>query len=234
MSGRERCSPARRIAYDFTFDITEDNKALAVLDPVRLITNGTAGIGLSGSGEFNRNNSRHFVISDNFANLLSNASLPCRDDDKPKNFAYPIAGSVGIAELIDTFIDLNEDKNLQALDTGSSRVFADTLTFTTTLVGSVSPHIELTPLGTRWGLASPTNFTASAQRMDTHKMIIGLSMEASKVNVRQATFGLPGIAGARSALQKGATSPTEQRALDAVTQQRLDTFYDRFGTVPLR
>jgi hypothetical protein len=138
------------------------------------------------------------------------------------------------AELIDTFIDLNEDKDLRPLETGNSRVFADTLTFATTLVGAVSPHIELTPLGNRWGLASPTNFIASAQRMDTHKMIIGLSMEDSKASPRQASLGLPGPTGAKSALQKNSTNPTEQRALDAVTQQRLDTFYDRFGTVPLR
>ena len=34
------------IAYDFTFDITEDNSGAGVADPIRLITNGTYGIGL--------------------------------------------------------------------------------------------------------------------------------------------------------------------------------------------
>jgi hypothetical protein len=218
------------IAYDFTFDISEDNKASAVLDPVKLITNGTVGVGLNGSGDFNRNNSRHFIVSDNFENLLFNRSLTCDDDYRPANFAYPIAGSVGMAELLDTFIDLNEDKDLGPLDTGSSRVFADTLTFATTLVGSVSPHIELTPVGNRWGLASPTNFAASAQRVDTHKMIIGLSMEPAQPTDRVAALGLP-VAGTKSALQKTMTNPAEQRALNAVSQQRLDTFYDRFGTL---
>ena len=221
------------IAYDFTFDITEDNKAAAVVDPIRLITNGTAGIGLNASGEFNRNNSRHFVMSDTFENLLHNRTLPCDGRYKPENFAYPIAGSIGVAELISTFIDLNEDKQL---DTANSRVFADTLTFMTTLIGSASPHVELTPPGNRWGLASPTNFTASAQRIDTHKLIIGLSMDDAAINSPRATgVPIPGFTGSRSALQKSSVGTSaEQRALDAVTQQRIDTYLDRFGTFQLR
>ncbi|WFU41813.1 hypothetical protein QA640_04710 [Bradyrhizobium sp. CB82] len=222
------------IAYDFTFDVTEDNKVGIVADPVRLITNGTVGIGLNGSSELNRNNSRHFIMSDTFNNLLQNPKLHCADT--PPNFVYPIAGSVGMAELINTFVDLNEDKPL-AVDSSSSRVFADTLTFTTTLTGSASPHVEIAPIGSNVGLASPSNFGASGQRLDKHMMIIGLAMEKkatgkAEVVAAPAFLGLPR---ARSALQKtSVSSGAEQRALDAVTQQRLDTFLDRFGTVLLR
>ena len=71
-------------------------------------------------------------------------------------------------ELISTFIDLNEDQSLQDLDSGNSRVFADTMTFTTTLSGSVAPHVEIAPVGSKWGLASPTSFSAFGQRIDKH------------------------------------------------------------------
>jgi len=153
------------IAYDFTLDITEDNRGSLLADPVRLITNGVAGVGLDVSGDFSRNNARRFIMSDTFAKLLADERLGC--GDRAPNFAYPIAGRIGMKELISTFVDLNEDQSLQTLESGS-RVFADTMTFLTTLTGSVSPHVEITPLGNRWGLASPTSFSAFGQRIDKH------------------------------------------------------------------
>lgn len=222
------------IAYDFTFDITEDNKGGIVADPVRLITSGTAGLGLSGSSELNRNSTRHFIMSDTFDNLLRNPKLHCTDT--APNYIYPIAGAVGMTELISTFVDLNEDKPL-AVESSSSRVFADTLTFTTTLIGSASPHVEIAPTGSNFGLASPTNFGASVQRLDKHMMIVGLAMAPKKAPGpgHEGVLAAPaflGFARPRSALQKAAVSSgAEQRALDAVTQQRYDTFLDRFGGV---
>jgi hypothetical protein len=214
------------IAYDFTLDITEENRGAFLADPVRLITNGAAGIGLNATGDFSRNNARRFIMSDTFAKLLIDQNLYC-DGDRPSNFAYPIAGRIGIRELISTFVDLNENQSLQALDSGNSRVFADTMTFLTTLTGSVSPHVEIAPLGNRWGLASPTSFAAFAQRIDKHMVIIGLSMAASKRTGVALLPVLP-LAAGRSALQKSSVaSPTEQSALDAVRQARIDAYLDR-------
>jgi hypothetical protein len=212
------------IAYDFTLDITEDNKAALLADPVRLITNGVVGIGVGASGEFSRNNARRFIMSDTFAKLLADDHLVCGGDGA-ENFVYPIAGRIGIRELISTFIDLNEDKSLQTLDSGNSRVFADTMTFLTTLTGSVSPHVEIAPVGNQWGAASPTSFSAFAQRIDKHMVIIGLSMDISKGVAGAAVLPL---ADRRSALQKSnVASPAEQSALDAVRQARFDAYLDR-------
>jgi hypothetical protein len=219
------------IAYDFTLDITEENKASFLADPVRLITNGVAGVGLDAAGDFSRNNARRFIMSDTFAKLLNDRNLNDHcDGDRPSNFAYPIAGRIGMRELISTFIDLNEDQSLQALDSGNSRVFADTMTFITTLSGSVAPHVEIAPVGSKWGLASPTSFSAFGQRIDKHMVIIGLSMEAPKVAIvpAMAVVPLAGLAQPRSALQKSrGTTPTEQSALDAVRQARVDAYLDR-------
>jgi hypothetical protein len=216
------------IAYDFTLDITEDNRATLLADPVRLITNGTAGIGLDASGDFSRNNARRFIMSDTFDKLMRDENLDLYGcGDTASNFAYPMAGRIGMRELISTFIDLNESKSLQTLDTGNSRVFADTMTFTTTLTGSVAPHVEIAPLGNQWGVASPTSFAAFAQRLDKHMVIIGLSMEAAKATAVAQAAVAP-LAAGRSALQKSqGVSPAEQGALDAVRQARIDAYLDR-------
>jgi hypothetical protein len=214
------------IAYDFTLDITEDNKAALLADPVRLITNGVAGIGVGASGEFSRENARRFIMSDTFAKLLADDHLPCSGDGV-QNFAYPIAGRIGMRELISTFIDLNESQSLQSLDSGNSRVFADTMTFTTTLSGSVAPHVEIAPVGNKWGLASPTSFDAFGQRLDKHMVIVGLSMDVPKATAVALAPVAPLMAG-RSALQKSrGVAPTEQSALDAVRQARIDAYLDR-------
>jgi hypothetical protein len=217
------------IAYDFSFDITEDNTGSGIADPIKLFTNGAAGLGLSASGEFKRQNLRHFIVSDTAQDLLENKRLRCDPDYRSSNYAYPIAGKIGIDELISTFFDLNEIRNLSP-DKSTSTVFADTLTFTTTLMGSVSPHVIVAPIGNRLGLASVANVTASGSRLDKHALIIGLSLDVPKGKIVRpvaAAAVVPGYVG-RSALQKGTVrSLTEQSALDAVAQARLDAYLDR-------
>jgi hypothetical protein len=219
------------IAYDFTFDITEDNMGAGLADPIRLITNGTYGVGLSASGDYKRQNVRHFIVSETAATLLlpqnAQQQLICPTEYRPSSYTYPISGNIGIKELISTFFDLNESRSLTT-DKDTSTVFADTLTFTTTLMGSVSPHVIVAPVGNAWGLASPASVTGSASRIDVHKLIIGLSLDVPK-GKSVAAAAVPGSAG-RSALQKGIPlPPTEQSALDAVGQARLDSYLDRAG-----
>jgi hypothetical protein len=232
------------IAFNFTFDITEDNKAALMADPVRLITNGTAGIGLNSSGEFSREAIRTFIVSETFARLLEEKILGCGQSPlQNENFAYPVAGSIGMAELISTFIDLNENDPLTASSGGSgtkgtssgSGVFADTLNFNTILIGGVTPSVQINPVGHKWGLSSPTNFSATVTRTDKHTLAIGLSLATTADKTRQVVATNPIVVTSgsqvRSALQRrGIQSPAEQRALDAVTQQRIDNFLNRFGT----
>jgi hypothetical protein len=220
------------IAYDFSFDITEDNSALGVADPIRLITNGTTGAGFSASGDYKRQNLRHFVVSETAQSLLENVNLKCPPDYRQSSFTYPISGDIGIKELISTFFDLNETKELTVIDKEKpTTVFVDTLTFTTTIMGSVSPHVIVAPVGNTWGLAPPgASITAGAQRIDKHGLIIALSLDKPKVKSDAAAGVVPGYAVGRSALQKiTVRSPTEQSALDALGQARLDSYLDRAG-----
>jgi hypothetical protein len=253
------------IAFGFTLDSTEENKAALAADPVRLITNGMVGVGLNSSGDFSRDNSRTFLVSETFSRLLADTVPDCGIDKlQPENFAYPVAGSIGMTEMIATFIDLNEDDPLQlpasgggsdtsspktssttsskgsspAKSTGSG-VFADTVTFTTTLIGGVTPSVQINPVGNKWGLATGTNFAATVTRTDKHMLNIGLSLatagEIMQFGYAPTTFIPLSGSLARSSLQKGSgriSSGAEQRALDAITQQRIDNFFTR-GTVVL-
>ena len=80
------------------------------------------------------------------------------------------------------------------------------------------------------GFGKPHQLYRLGQRIDKHVVIIGLSMEAPKVAVvpAMAVVPLAGLAQPRSALQKSrGTTPTEQSALDAVRQARIDAYLDR-------
>jgi hypothetical protein len=226
------------IAFDFTFGSTEDDSATLTADPVRLITNGMAGINFGSTGDFNRDNSRKFTVTETFDKLLFKEDIKnCTRDLGAQNYAYPVAGVIGIDELISTFIDLNEDENLTKA-AGASDVFGDTLTFTTTLSGSVTPVVQITPVGRKYGFSPGTGFAASAKRTDRHMLGIGLSMSSEKP-AAPAAGAKQGIAASayqsQSALQKtSGLTDTELRALAILTQLRLDAFLDRAAIISIQ
>jgi hypothetical protein len=213
------------IAFEFSFDITESNGVGFNADPVRLISGGAAGV-LVGAGDANfRNNIRRFTIAENFGELLSNVKLRCFDGYHSDNFVYPIAGNIGMKELISTFIDLNQDKDLSPASKGSATVFGDTLKFTTTLSASATPHVVIAPVGNRWGVDPPTNVGLSAGRTDIHQLTIGLAIGTPPPHgqpslARRGGFGglLPSGTGDGS---------NKSRAVDAIADQHLKNFYDR-------
>jgi hypothetical protein len=225
------------IAFDFTFDITEMDRAAASLDPVRLITRGTLGIGINASAQLNRENRRHFIVSSTFKALLDDVNLNnfCKaqgGDYRGPNFVYPIAGQIGMTELISTFIDLNEGPQLQNFGKDDAHVFADTLSFTTTFDASVSPHLVISPVGHRIGFA-PSSLLGDASRTDLHQVIIGLSLEPLKpARPAGAAFAHPlfGPVGTSVFARRNISSPAEQRAVDAIAQQRYDNFLDKLGS----
>jgi len=161
------------IAFDFLMQGIENNKAGFTADPLRLINNGVAGVALSAGGDFTRDNLRHFSFADSFGELLTDPKLECTDT--AENFIYPVAGRVGLQEVVDTFIDLNEGKQLDDIDSAKT-VFADTLKFTTIWTGGATPHVQIDPVGTQWGLAPQATIGLSASRQDIHTLTVGLAM----------------------------------------------------------
>jgi hypothetical protein len=84
-----------------------------------------------------------------------------------KNLLYPITGSIGLREVMKTFIAISEQG-------GGKDSFVDTLTFTTTISGSVSPSLKLKSVPHSFRLVSAGG-TASADRTDLHKVTISLA-----------------------------------------------------------
>lgn len=214
------------IAFEFSFDITENNGVGFIADPVRLISGGSAGIIVGASDANARNNIRRFTIAETFSELLSNGKLVCFDGYHADNFVYPIAGNIGMKELISTFIDLNQDKDLSPASAGSATVFGDTLKFTTTLSASASPHVVIAPVGNRWGVDPPTNIALSAGRTDIHQLTIGLAIGTPPPHGQPSLARRGGLGGLLPPSATGDAS-NKSRAVDAIADQHLKNFYDR-------
>ena len=208
------------IAYNFLMQGVENNRAALMADPVRLITNGTAGVVLGASGEFQRDNQRQFELADTFQELLYKPPQCESRDYLPENFVYPVSGRVGLSEVVDTFIELYEDKPLGEFS-DDKRVFADTLKFTTTWMGSAAPHVQIDPVGTQWGLNAPTNIGLSASRADTHTLTVAIVMGKPQIIPLGVPF-LP-LASRANDAQRSNTSA----AYLAIDRLRVRSFLDR-------
>jgi hypothetical protein len=114
------------IAYNFDLTMTEDtnlsNAGVNLLVP--RTPKSTLGITTDALRE--RQNERTFTITDTIGDLLKNLSARrhneyyCNGSLVQANQIYPIAGHIGVDEMIRTFFDLNFFGNLGAADKSSS------------------------------------------------------------------------------------------------------------------
>jgi hypothetical protein len=157
------------IAYEFDFQIDEHNNAQA---------DGRWTIPFAGGGSFSlladagsqrgRNAHRNFKIVDGFDELRA---INCTPEALQQNWIYPIAGDIGIYEVVSTFLKLQKANNPKA---GDVFTFADTLTFTTSFNGGVKPKLVLNPATERFRLVE-ANFDFNASRTDVHKVVLTLT-----------------------------------------------------------
>jgi hypothetical protein len=239
------------ISYNFTFDMTELNNLDATVDLLKVFksTNSTDTAALLAGLDRSRENVRTFTISDSFDVLVYqlNASSYCDGASHDPNFIYPITGKVGIAEMVDTFVDLTVFGNLassspsssgsssdanasaakpkQPAPTGGSSSAAlsamgDTLTFTTKFSGSATPKIVIAPVTS--GLAD-ASLAAALSRTDVHKLIVGMSVPTptDSTGATKRTL-LTQIAATSSDTPK-------ERSLEMIAQQILRFENRRFG-----
>jgi hypothetical protein len=163
------------IGYEFTFDITEDNNASADATWGLPYTLG-GNFSLMANGSFNRirHTKRNFKITDSFEELYNtncDEPPPPGVPSQPENLIYPIAGDIGVYEVVKTFINLQQIKNKKA---GEVFTFGDTLMFTTVLSGGVHPKLVISPLPDRFRLAA-ANGDFSADRTDIHMVVITMA-----------------------------------------------------------
>jgi hypothetical protein len=142
------------IAYEFTFQITENNDATGDITGSILFPNGgNFSLAANADSKRQRFSNRYIKIVDSFDELRK---ADCSPQTLEKNLIYPIAGDIGIHEVVTTFANLQNVANLTSpigagqppnFDPGVEPKeifrFADTLTFTTTFSGGVNPTLTL-------------------------------------------------------------------------------------------
>jgi hypothetical protein len=139
------------IAYEFTFDNTETNNAAGdVTWNIPFLNGGSFTLVANADSTRMRESNRNFKIVDTFDELRKTR---CSQEALEKDLIYPIAGDIGVYEVVTTFAKLQRVARLDprpnppvepitppfALVDGAVFRFADTLEFTTTF----SPNFSL-------------------------------------------------------------------------------------------
>jgi hypothetical protein len=182
------------ITYDFNFNITEQNTVAAEVDFINLVSHGTFTMPAKGTSDLQRQTTRIFRVNDTFGELINFAPNRCTEDGSPENFIYPVSGKIGLGEMVETFVDLNEFQRLTgAKDTVPT--IADTFNFQTTISGSVTPQVTLSPLNHLFNVSS-ASLGVSALRKDIHTVIVAISLPPPPKAARAPSPGFLGISGA--------------------------------------
>jgi hypothetical protein len=158
------------VAYEFTFDITEDNNAMADATwGLPYVLGGNFSLGANGGFNRTRHTTRNFKIVDTFEELRL---TKCDGvDPQPENLIYPISGEIGVYEVVKTFINMQQIDNPNS---GEVFTFHDTLMFTTFLTAGVQPKLVISPFSDRFRLAA-ANGNFNATRNDVHTVVITLA-----------------------------------------------------------
>ncbi len=166
---------------DFKLNMNEETSAtagkLALTDPV---SGGSFSLDLTGSSEKYRNNERKFRIIDTFEKLEEiSRSEQCNQEFQRANFVYPIAGRIGLDEIVTTFWDVNSLSTLNPVEKQSA--FSDKIVFKTKLSAGLNPSLTLS---TRAAGLHLTNLSVDgvAVREDIHQLTISMDLENPKRN----------------------------------------------------
>lgn len=218
------------IAFLFDFD-TEQNKNAAgdatLTWPIGL---GTFAIGFDGGVENKRYGAEKIGISETFTSLKQ---LNCRPRDDSTALIYPITGTIGLADVIDKYIEMRNWPSATVTD------YIRTLRFTVKWHGGIHPEWTLVrSSGTKIG----ANIDLAADRTDIHELKIGITpvptkeeILAAKTTFVQLVTPKAGEPGARmkdgevpSAIEVAPPlEETKRRALrNLLEDQRLDTFQE--------
>jgi hypothetical protein len=175
------------IALSYTLDMTEADNLTASTNLEQLVTHGTFSANPGAGDSLTRENKRTFTVADDYKTLGQMRN--CTALPVGQNYQYPIVGTIGIDETIQTFLTmaLHEDLNGVIQDsklpsdpseyTAASPTMVETLTFTTKITAGVTPQIMLTPVLRSTQLKLNTASLAFAwSREDMHEVIVGLGM----------------------------------------------------------
>ena len=158
---------------------------------------------MKGSADKKRQSERAFRILLTFADLKDDVEKGnCADTPNDPNLVYPITGSIGMDEVIETYLKLNTKLAADAADAKKPvKVFSDTLSFTTILNAGITPTLEIGAGSGNFKLRN-ASIDGSVERSDIHKVVIAIST-CKSADCRIA----PSLRAARSIGTAGYTTP---------------------------
>ncbi|MBI3760143.1 MAG: hypothetical protein HY269_10395 [Deltaproteobacteria bacterium] len=211
------------IAYNFDFDIMENNNLGADIGFLKETPSSKFTLGIGASANRKRANHRVFTVADTFSYLLTKVPEEyCNGYVVEANYIYPITGRIGADKVVHDFIELTLFGALRKEDhPDDPPTLTDTLTFTTAISASATPKIEFTPITEAFHLAS-ASLTAVADRTDVHQVTIGLAIDAGSVKdvdpVRMGFFSSSRATLVAGRRVTGGGSRSEQLAVIAIDQ----------------
>ena len=190
------------IGYDFDFDITETNnlgtngsRGTLTLEQKLLSPSGTFKLDVRPFAESSRQTQRTFRIIERLKDLKKLNGQQCSPTQA--NWAYPITGTIGINEVVDTYIGLEKLTDFAKESGGTTTlptpppappatppatpkdatiVFSDVLTYTTHFGLGITPDLTLnSAVGTL--KLTKASIGADANRKDKHKVTVALARD---------------------------------------------------------
>jgi len=155
------------VAYDFDFDIIEENQADGGAGFKLPLISSAIDAGASASMHLKRQGKRTFKAQNQWSGLVVNADRCTDFAPWGRNPVYPLGGSIGVGRVVTTYMDLIDQG-------GVKESFVDTLIFTTDVDAGASASIKLNPVPHSFRLVS-ASLGLSASRLDVHKMTISLT-----------------------------------------------------------
>lgn len=175
------------IGFDFTFRMTEKNQMtegkLSFLSPAH---GGSLTLGLRGGADKLRHNERVFRVVDNLADLKNDAS--CKPENLRENFLYPMAGAIGLNEIVETFAKLRGFTPALEKFKDTDNVLSDKIEFTTTLTAGITPTLKVDS-GVGSLHLTDLSINGNVERVDFHAVTVAIARTAPSVKKFAADFG---------------------------------------------
>jgi hypothetical protein len=182
---------ATMIGYDFTFTITEDNNANGADEGpfLKFANGGKVNLDLTGKATLHRQNVRKFTIIEPLLDLAKDDNRArCSNRTTRANWTYPIAGKIGMDEVVRTYLKLEMlselDETTKAEGPFKNVVFADELAFTTKFGFGATTTLVLDAVVGRLKLTN-ASIDVGASRNDVHKVVVALTRATIPVDERR-------------------------------------------------
>lgn len=163
------------ISIEFLLQMTEDNNIGGSAGILNTFLSGNDLITLNASSNHARRNFRNFRFTENWLDLVKDVRTCSNYRGSDPDYNYPIAGRVGLMEVVDSYFRINEQVNLTSPSKDKDDdAFVDDLTFTTVLSGSVGPAHTLNTLSGRSLILKSSSGSLLGDRTDQHELVVAL------------------------------------------------------------